>query len=45
MKKGKFLSRIKSDKIDATILADLARTDLVATCYVPEKNSREIEQW
>jgi len=35
-------SRIKSDKIDATILADLARTDLVAKCYVPDKNTREV---
>jgi transposase len=35
-------ARIKSDKLDSTILADLARTDLVARCYVPDRNSRDI---
>lgn len=35
-------ARIKSDKIDSTILADLARADLVARCYVPDKATRDV---
>ncbi len=35
-------SKIKSDKLDAMILADLARADMVARCYVPDKDSRDI---
>ena len=35
-------ARIKSDKLDSTILADLARADLVARCYVPDRDSRDI---
>jgi len=35
-------ARIKSDGIDASILADLARADLVAKCYVPDKRTREV---
>ena len=35
-------AKIKTDKIDATILADLARADLVAKCYVPDKNTRAV---
>lgn len=34
--------RIKSDKMDASILADLARADLIARCYVPDKAMREV---
>jgi transposase len=32
----------KNDKYDATILAQLTRTDLVAPCYVPTKKIREL---
>ena len=30
-------ARIKTDKLDARTLAQLLRADLVAECYVPEK--------
>lgn len=35
-------AKIKYDKLDASILAALARADLVARCYVPDKNTREV---
>jgi len=35
-------ARIKTDKVDARILAHLLRSDLVAECYVPPKELREI---
>ena len=35
-------SKIKTDKIDAKILAHLLRSDLVAESYVPPKQMREI---
>ena len=35
-------ARIKYDKLDASILADLAGADLISKCYVPDKNIREI---
>jgi len=35
-------ARIKTDKVDARILAHLLRSDLVAECYVPPKDIREI---
>jgi Transposase. len=35
-------ARIKSDKLDSTILADLARADLAARCYVQDRDSRDI---
>src|SRR5450759_1649695 len=35
-------ARIKSDKVDARILAHLLRTDLIPQCYVPPKDMREI---
>jgi len=34
--------RIKSDKVDARILAHLLRADLIPECYVPPKEMREI---
>jgi len=34
--------RIKSDKVDARILARLLRADLIPECYVPPKEMREI---
>ena len=34
-------ARIKSDKLDAGILADLLRGDLVVESYVPSKRERE----
>ena len=35
-------ARIKYDKLDASILADLTGADLISKCYVPDKNIREI---
>jgi transposase len=35
-------ARIKSDKVDARILAHLLRSDLVAESYVPPKHLREV---
>jgi transposase len=35
-------AKIKSDKVDARILAHLLRTDLIPECYVPPKDMREI---
>ena len=35
-------ARIKYDKLDASILADLAGADLISKCYVPDKDIREI---
>jgi hypothetical protein len=35
-------ARIKTDKVDARILAHLLRGDLVAECYVPSRELREI---
>ena len=35
-------AKIKSDKIDSAVLADLARSDLVSKCYVPDKKIREM---
>ncbi|MGA9155093.1 MAG: hypothetical protein WBZ36_31305 [Candidatus Nitrosopolaris sp.] len=37
-------AKIKSDKLDARILADLLRTDLVYESYVPTKEFREKER-
>lgn len=34
-------ARLKSDKVDASTLADLLRANLVAACYVPPPNVRE----
>lgn len=34
--------RIKSDKVDARILAHLLRADLIPECYVPPKEMREM---
>jgi transposase len=34
-------ARIKYDKMDASILADLAGADLISKCYVPDKNTNE----
>jgi transposase len=35
-------TRIKTDKVDARILAHLLRGDLVAECYVPPRDLREM---
>lgn len=35
-------ARLKNDKVDARTLADLLRADLVAPCYVPPKEIREL---
>ena len=35
-------AKIKYDKLDASILADLARADLISKCYVPDNKTREM---
>jgi transposase len=35
-------ARVKTDKIDCRILAHLLRADLIASCYVPPKEVREV---
>jgi transposase len=35
-------ARIKTDKLDARILAHLLRADLIPRCYVPSKDVREV---
>ena len=35
-------AKIKYDKLDAAVLADLAGADLVSKCYVPDKNTRQV---
>ncbi|MGE5634453.1 MAG: IS110 family transposase [Deltaproteobacteria bacterium] len=35
-------AKIKYDKLDASILADLARADLISKCHVPDKRIRDI---
>ena len=37
-------AKIKTDKIDAKILANLLRSDLLPTSYIPSKNTREIKE-
>jgi transposase len=37
-------SKLKNDSVDAAILADLLRADMVATSYVPDKEHREIRK-
>ncbi|MFQ5833745.1 MAG: IS110 family transposase [Candidatus Thorarchaeota archaeon] len=37
-------ARLKSDKVDAAMLADLLRADLVAPCYVPPVNVRDVRE-
>ena len=37
-------AKIKSDKLDARILADLLRTDLIYQSYVPKKEDRETSE-
>ncbi|MBU7022514.1 MAG: IS110 family transposase [Theionarchaea archaeon] len=37
-------SKLKNDKVDAAILADLLRADMVASSYVPEKEVREVRE-
>jgi len=37
-------ARLKSDKVDAAMLADLLRADLVAPCYVPPSDVRDIRE-
>lgn len=37
-------ARVKTDAIDASTLADLARANLVAECYVPNKEIRKLRE-
>lgn len=36
--------KVKTDKVDANALCDLARGNLLPTCYVPEKDIRELRE-
>jgi transposase len=38
-------ARIKTDKVDARILAQLVRADMLPLCYVPSKKQRERRQF
>lgn len=37
-------ARIKTDRIDAETLCDLLRADLIAECYIPNKEIRELRE-
>ena len=37
-------ARLKTDKVDAAMLADLLRADLIAACYVPPAAIREVRE-
>ncbi len=37
-------AKIKTDKIDARILADLLRSDLLPSSYIPSKEIRKIRE-
>ena len=34
--------KVKTDKVDAKILADLLRTDMIPECYIPDGKISEI---
>jgi transposase len=36
-------SRVKTDKIDAVCLAHLLRTNFLPTCYIPDRDQRELK--
>ena len=35
-------AKVKTDKVDARILADLLRTDMIPECYIPEEKIRNL---
>jgi transposase len=35
-------AKVKTDKVDARILADLLRTDMIPECYIPNKDIRNL---
>jgi transposase len=35
-------AKVKTDKVDARILADLLRTDMIPECYIPDENIRNL---
>ncbi len=35
-------AKVKNDKVDARILADLLRLDMIPECYIPSKETREL---
>lgn len=37
-------AKIKTDKVDSKILADLLRTDYLPTCYVPDRETRQVRE-
>lgn len=37
-------AKIKTDKIDAKILADLLRADMIPSCYIPSKKTMEFRE-
>jgi transposase len=34
--------KVKTDKVDARILADLLRTDMIPECYIPDEKIRNL---
>jgi transposase len=38
-------ARIKHDKIDARVLADLLRANLVPAAYIPTRATRDLRDW
>lgn len=34
--------KVKTDKVDARILADLLRTDMIPECYIPDEKIRDL---
>jgi len=46
-KKAKAIAsaKIKSDKISSKILADLLRSDLIPTCYIPDREKRTLRDF
>ncbi|MFY9796071.1 MAG: transposase [Candidatus Nitrosopolaris sp.] len=35
-------AKVKTDKVDAMILADLLRTDMIPECYIPNEDIRNL---
>ena len=35
-------AKVKTDKVDARILADLLRTDMIPECYIPDEKIRNL---
>jgi transposase len=44
MAKAIAYAKVKTDKVDARILADLLRTDMISKCYIPDEKTTEISR-